>query len=477
VGQPEEEAMLVRHAEREADLAIVSLLVEVSNVDTVYRDVYLGRAGALLTPTLSAEGFHRLEQQQVELAALTTPLGRALEKANWPVVRDLSQRAAGLKKTAEEMKKVFEIGRGVYAAADVQLDPFSPGLQQLTRVPATDLPALRMRVTEQLTVLTQADASWKDFYTARRAAIKSRAGRAAEQASVAGGASTADAREAAALALKAGDMERLARLADDAIAGATPEPSAAASDAPAGVTRTPEPAAHDLLVAYSSETLARARGLGLAHRRLESRVQMTSLRPYAWTPLTDEIGHVDIKSLPLPAGFSGGLPDLVELLMIHPLVNSGGARFLPTLVAEDMLVEDFPDPAEGEPAPASPLLTALELPGRRGLSRVAIEHALRAQGSRVVELELGLDPRVFRLVCIPPDAYVRLGEGEGWGRQPFWTHFDGYFVMANGRLRALAGGDARFGGLYDLLGVGRDYDSDRLLARFAVVQRERMAAW
>src|SRR5438034_382500 len=32
--------------------------------------------------------------------------------------------------------------------------------------------------------------------------------------------------------------------------------------------------------------------------------------------------------------------------------------------------------------------------------------------------------------------------------------------MANGRLRALAGGDARFGALYELLGVGRDYDLD-----------------
>jgi hypothetical protein len=40
-----------------------------------------------------------------------------------------------------------------------------------------------------------------------------------------------------------------------------------------------------------------------------------------------------------------------------------------------------------------------------------------------------------------------------------------------------AGGDVRFGGLYDLLGVGREYDSDRLVARFAVVHRERMVAW
>ena len=36
-------------------------------------------------------------------------------------------------------------------------------------------------------------------------------------------------------------------------------------------------------------------------------------------------------------------------------------------------------------------------------------------GARILEKELGLDPRVFRLVCIPPDVYVRLGEAEGWG--------------------------------------------------------------
>jgi hypothetical protein len=170
----------------------------------------------------------------------------------------------------------------------------------------------------------------------------------------------------------------------------------------------------------------------------------------------------------------------VEVLMIHPLVNSGGARHLPAFLAEDVLVEDFPDPKDGEQPLSSPLLTTLELPGRRGLTREPIERALLTHGARVLEKELGLDPRVFRLVCIPSDVHFRLGEAEGWGRQPSWTHFDGYLIRTvEGRLRlqALVGGDVRYGGLYDLLGVSRDYDSDRLLARFAVVHRERMVAW
>jgi hypothetical protein len=153
---------------------------------------------------------------------------------------------------------------------------------------------------------------------------------------------------------------------------------------------------------------------------------------------------------------------------------------LPPFLAEDVLVEDFPDLKEGQQPQPSPLLAALELPGRRGLPREAIERALLTHGARVLEKELGLDPRVFCLVCIPSDVHFRLGEAEGWGKQPCWTHFDGYLIRTvEGRLRfqALVGGDVRYGGLYDLLGVGRDYDSDRLIARFAVVHRERMAAW
>jgi len=49
--------------------------------------------------------------------------------------------------------------------------------------------------------------------------------------------------------------------------------------------------------------------------------------------------------------------------------------------------------------------------------------------------------------------------------------------MADGRLRALAGGEARFGGLFNLVALSRDYDTERVTARFAVVRRERMVAW
>jgi hypothetical protein len=462
-------------------ISIASALVDAGSVDTMYRDVYLGRARALLSPVVSLEAFHGMEQRRSALASLPLAAARALEKADWPQVRELSLRADAVKQEISREGAVFETARGVYAATDVKLDPFCQSLQRFSRVSAKDLPVLRTRVVEQLTTLELADVQWKDFYARRRTAFETRAPIGSGQRSE--GPTRGDSVEAtqlaAAQALKAGDMRRLGQLAELLAAG-SPRAGEAAHGAAAAAISTSEPAAHDLVVSWSGDTLTRARRVGLAPRHLEPRGDLASLRQFAWNPLSDETHHLTIKEVSLPPGSAAGLRDRLEVLMIHPLANSGGARHLPSLVAEDVLVEDFPDPGEDEQPPASPLLTALELPRRRGLSRAAIEQALLVHGARVLEEELGLDPRVFRLVCIPSDVHFRLGDAEGWGRKPFWTHFDGYLIRFHDgqlRLQALAGGDVRYGGLYDILGVSRDLDSDHLLARFAVVHRERMAAW
>ena len=49
----------------------------------------------------------------------------------------------------------------------------------------------------------------------------------------------------------------------------------------------------------------------------------------------------------------------------------------PLRLAEDVLVEDFPDPADGQPLPVSELVKSLGLPGRRGLPRTTIAIALQ----------------------------------------------------------------------------------------------------
>jgi len=459
-----------------APLELVSRLVDTGHVDTVYRDVYLQRARTLLAGVLSVDEFRSFEQESAELATLLLLIGRALEKADWPRVKELSDRAEATRHAVEGRRGLIDTARGVYAVSDVRLDPFSPGLQSFTRLAATNLPGLRTQAVEHLAALERADAPWKDFYGGRRAALQALVLTTSESSATP--VASMNPREAAQRALKAGDMKGLSKLADTLMAAAPAKSRSASRDATGGATLVSEPASTDLLTSYADDTLKGARRLGLAARRLESRVELASLRQYAWNPLfSDEAGQVNVKEVPLPANTPEAFRERLEMLMIHPLVNSGGARHLPKLVAEDVLVEDFPDPKDGDEAPASALLARLGLRGRRALPRIAIEQALLAHGAEVLESELRLDPRIFRLVCIPPDVHLRLGEAESWARQPLWTHFDGYFVMADGRLRALAGGDVRYGGLYHLLGISRDYDSDRVMARFAVVRRERMVAW
>ena len=453
---------------------LVPRLLEIGGVDTVYRDVYLARAATLLGARLSAQEFQQLERQRAEVAEIQPAIAHAVERGNWAGVKELSERVASLRQALEDNRALLETARAVYAVGDVKLDPFSPGLQGFARVAIKDLPRLRNQAMEQLAGLAEADPPWRDFYAQRRDAFRALVVATDEQAATTQAA--ASPRDAAMQALKFGDMKSLAQLAETVLAGTTSP--AGRAPAPGGpTTPTAKPDA-DLLVSFSDDTLGRAKRLGLVARRLESRTELAPLRAHAWNPLfSDESGQIGTKHVTLPAGTPEAFRERLEMLMIHPLVNSGGARHLPTLVAEDVLVEDFSDPAEDEQPPRSELLVTLGLPARRGVTRLAIERGLLAHGHRVVGDGLGLDPHAFRLVCIPPDVHLRLGEAQGWGRQPLWTHFDGYLIMADGRLRALAGGNARFGGLYNLLGLSRDYDSDRVFARFAVVRRGRMVAW
>lgn len=106
-------------------------------------------------------------------------------------------------------------------------------------------------------------------------------------------------------------------------------------------------------------------------------------------------------------------------------------------------------------------------------SRPEYEH-LRRDEENLPQLEQQLRyAREDDLLRIPFDAYLRLAPKYGWGRAERWTHFDGYQVTRKLQLWALVGGNARFGGAEDLSSLNRDYESDHLTARFAVVRRER----
>jgi hypothetical protein len=170
-----------------------------------------------------------------------------------------------------------------------------------------------------------------------------------------------------------------------------------------------------------------------------------------------------------PATARCALVESLDLLVAHASLTSGGTRYLPWFGEETLLVEIFP---ESDPDGRTPLLERLGLTRRRGLSRLMVEDAVRSHSVDLCR-EIGLDPFEFVLAPIPFDAYVRLAKRYDWGARKLWTHFDGYQVASGCRLRALVGGDVRYGGAGDLCAVQRDYDVDRIMTRFCIVRRDR----
>jgi hypothetical protein len=181
-----------------------------------------------------------MEQQQATLAELPVAVARAMEKADWPQVKDLSLRTEALKHAVTGDTKPFETARGIYAITDVPLDPFCHSLQKFTRVQARDWPALRTRVVELLATLEQSDVSWKDFYAGRRTAFQTRAPTSSQPAPGSGAADSTSAesmREPAGQALKAGDMRGLAQLAE-LLASGTPRTKQSKDAATTGTPQT-----------------------------------------------------------------------------------------------------------------------------------------------------------------------------------------------------------------------------------------------
>jgi hypothetical protein len=239
---------------------------------------------------------------------------------------------------------------------------------------------------------------------------------------------------------------------------------------------------------FPADVVERARRFGLSE--VEMKYQLPgfpqlaedALDRYGWRPSfpAAEVareGELHLRPLleqaKLPQEMVEPLLEATMLFALHPFVNSGGIRYFPLFPdSEAALIEDFAEDAV--PAESSDLLSALGLTRRTGLSRAEIEIRLAQNGAKLLEEELGADPMKFRLVCIPYDVYARAGQERGWGRQQRWTHVDGYQLLKGGRMRALVAGDVRFGGLFDLCSISRTDERENVLARFAVVHRERL---
>ena len=460
----------------------VGLAMEAANADTVYRDFYLRRARQLLSPALDESAYRSIGSTEAGIEEVLRRSRTAVLQRDWAQAAELSGQIDSMRHRLEKMGKLAAIGKEVYEAEPFAFDPFSPGKHLGANAQASQA-SHRTHAIDALAALAKLDGGARLFYETRRSYFS---GLDVKSAAPQKGAQR-DRAQAEKLALEAaerGDTGVLQRLAKE-----LRDWKESKGSAPAGTVRGLSgryESSIDLSAPFSPQVIDRAKAFGLAEARTAPYPEFTKVREIIYMhvdqPLPSDSdmereGVVHARTMAeneLPAGFDSEEPRILAGQFIQQIfVNSGGARYLPPLAKETVLLEDFAENESDADAP-SKLLTALGLAKRGGLSRTEIESALMRAGAEVLENSLGLDPLEFRLVCIPYDLYARSGRERGFGKWRHWTHFDGYQVMAGNRLRALAGGDGRFGGLCDLVSISPRDARAGVYARFAVVRRARM---
>ena len=460
----------------------VNLLVEVAKLDTVYRDLHLRRARELLSSTLDEASYRAIGSTGKEIEDLTCRSRTAVLHRDWAQAADLSGRIDGMRQRLTKLGKLADIGKEVYDADIVAFEPFSPGKHLGPNAQAAQ-PSQRTQVIDALTALAKLDAGASAFYEQRRSYFS---GLEVKSATVSQKDLKADRSKAEQLALEAaerGDAAALQRLATQLRDWKESKASTTGASAPVMLSRYECPI--DLSVPFSPQVVDRARELGLVEARTAPFSELATVREVIYShvdqpvppdPAMEREGVLRARAqaeLQLPTELDTEEPRVLAGQFIQQIfLNSGGVRYLPPLATETVLLEDF---AEDESADApSKLLAALGLAKRKGLSRAEIESALMHSGAEISKNVLGLDPLEFRLICIPWDLYVRFGRERGFAKWSHWTHFDGYQVMGGNRLRALAGGDGRFGGESDLVSISPSDAREGVYTRFAIVRRARM---
>ena len=458
----------------------VSRLTSLGELDTLYRDIYMQRARELMAGILSGAAYENIKKDIASLEQVERQLKAAIERGNWERTAALTERVRALRASTDK-KSAIELGESVYdKLSEIPVDPFSRGFHAFYGSSEKLLNDWREHAINSLSVLEDSDSAKKDFYARRRADFQGlKIEVQVEEQQKKEEVNPLELRQQALNALDSGDLSQLDNLIKTLSQQSEVKQEKAENSVQLGETTD---LGEDLNYSFSAETLSAAEQLGLSLTRTRSRRDFAYLLAYNWQPsflkseskkwAKEQLTHL----MPASDG-NDKVREAMEMYLLNPFITSGGTRYHVCLVEEDLLIEDFPEPEPKAHMPRTELLRELRLDSRWGLSRKLIENALLEHGPRILKEKLGLDPVAFRLVAIPPDIYTHFGKERGWGQKEMWTHFDGYWVREGGNLQALAGGDVRFGGSHDVIGFHPSYHSDKLLARFAVVQRKRMMTW
>ena len=449
------------------------LLLELVRSDTAYGDLYRQRAREVTATEFSESDFKALKNAEQAVEELPADIRRAMDDGKWDQVKALTDQLGAKQRFVQERGPLHKLGARLYEDEAIHVDPFSPGFYWYHRREERQLPGLRDEAVARLGRAAELDPEWKARYQERAKALKAvRLGDPSSGGSAAEGRGGMEQRAREALA--SGNLEELQKLAGNLGQAAPGAPGRAEVEGAQGAD--PEP----LDFTFSADTLQKAKTLGLEPEHFDSmREKYRGLFRHLWHPVFFEsegnLAGARVTAM-LPKDTPDAQRDRIVMFITRPVLSSAGARFLPPLVTEDLLIEAFDEGEAGADIGKNGLAEALGLKRRWGLARTGIERTLQAKGPEVVK-SLGLDPWRFRLVCVPPDIYGGVSQRRGWAKHEIWTHLDGYVATRERKLLALAGGDVRYGGFQDLVGLSTEYDSDRLLARFAVVDRRRLRAW
>jgi hypothetical protein len=433
----------------------------------------------LLATFFSRGSYLQLKEDKAEIPWVEKQLRACVERTEWKRCTELTERLRELRKRADAGSHFANVAEAVYErASNVSIDPFSSGLNIFVSATTASLLGSRAEAINILHALERSDPEKREFYTSRVADFNRLTISTVATIKQEDRVDAAQLQQVALSALDAGDLSKF----DQMLATLTKQPQTKQKTQEETDLKPAEVAelGDDLLYTFTEQTLSTARELGLAPARTQSRRQFAYLMPHGWQPSfrQDEIrkwSKEKLSKLNYPSDTTNGAREAIEFFLLNPFITSAGTRYRVCLVAEDLLLEDCPEPDSKEDNP-SKLLSMLKLSSRWGVTRNEIENALIEHGLKVLQ-ELQLDPKLFRLVAIPADVYTHLGPQRGWGQKEMWTHFDGYRLLEGGKLQALAGGDKRFGGTHDIVSFSNDYASGKIFTRFAVVQRKRLTDW
>ena len=116
-------------ASRDTILKVVGQLIDISKLDTLFRDLYMQRARALLGTFCGQGSYNQMKQNSAQIPWIEQQLRAGVERGDWKRCGELTQRLRELRASVASGAQVAKLAETVYEhAADISMDVFSSGL-------------------------------------------------------------------------------------------------------------------------------------------------------------------------------------------------------------------------------------------------------------------------------------------------------------------------------------------------------------